>query len=386
MRRLLVVSIFVLTLYSAPPALAASGTAQPLYAEFGRHFMVGARFYGQAISGWAWGLLARLGLAGRFASVSEGGNCTQFSRCAQGLVCLNTCNESSCPRFEKHCVIGPKTVPVLGASSICGADNLCADGTDCLRVCPVGAGCAATHRCVTTRSPATACETDTECIDACGKLPSPEIGPGGYAARCARKTCACDPVEIFPDAPRVPCPASEKPLIACPEPTFPACASGTNGIVYATCLRSPEYGGTCFQDAECEKALCPEPSAPFCDALGSCKCRTAKTNVVACTSASECAATACDPNETAACIDNACACAPRATASDCRAATDCSSECPEGYSAACEAGACVCQRTQQGAPVTCRTTDDCNAISCPVEYQKSCLNTLCSCTRAVSPR
>lgn len=348
--------------------------------------MIGARFYGQAISSWTWMLLTRLGLSGRFTVVSAGGDCTQFSRCAQGLVCLNTCKESSCVRFEKHCVVGPKIVPVLGASSICGAENLCVDGTDCARVCPIGASCSATHRCVATRHPESSCKLDLDCSTVCGNLPAPEIGPGGYIARCAEGACACDPIEIFPTATRVDCPANTNSTLACPEFTFQACAAGENGGAFVTCLHAPEYGGTCFQNEECAKADCPEASVPFCDESRACKCHVAETTVIACVSATECAGTACGANEIAACITGACACAPAGVTSACTVASDCSTECPSGFSAACEASACVCQRTKENVPVACQTVEQCGSVSCPNDYQKTCLNSVCACTRTTVPR
>lgn len=387
MRRFFPALLITLTLFSAPPVFAAQGDSRPLYSEIGRHFMIGARFYGQTISGWAWMLLSRLGLSDRFAAVNEGQDCTQFSRCAEGLVCLNTCKESSCARFEKHCVIGPKTVPVLGASSICGAENLCVDGTSCLRVCPVGASCSASHRCVATRTPEeSACDTDLDCSSACGKLPAPEIGPGGYVARCTAGTCACDPIEISPTAARTTCPANTNIVLACPESTFQACAKGESGTPFVTCLRAPEYGGICLQNEECERAACPEASVPFCDERGACKCRIAETSVVACQKASECAGTACGADEIAACVAGACACAPAGVTSSCTTVSDCSTECPSGYAAACEDATCVCQRTQGNAPVACQTTAECSSVSCPADYQKTCLNNVCACARETTPR
>jgi hypothetical protein len=386
MRRLLFAFLFALTLFSAAPVTAARDVSEPFYTEIGRHFMIGARFYGQAISGWTWMLLTRLGLSSRFTVVNEGENCTQFSRCAQGLVCLNTCKESSCPRFEKHCVVGPKSVPVLGASSICGAENLCVDGTECLRICPVGASCNASHRCVATRYPESNCKIDLDCSAVCGELPAPEIDPGGYVARCAEGACACDPVEILPTAARMNCPDASTTTLACPESTFQACASGENGNAFVTCLRAPEYGGTCLQNEECAKAACPEASVPFCDENRVCKCHVAETKVIACVDALECAGTACGAKEIAACVDGACACAPAGITSACATTSDCSTECPSGYSAACEASHCVCQRTLENIPVACQTVAECGSVSCPSDFEKACLNNVCACTRTTTSR
>ncbi len=384
MRRLAFAFALSLALVSATPAFAADGS-KPFFSEIGRHFMTGARFYGNTISNLSWQLMVRLGFDRLFSTVQEGGNCEQNTRCAQGLVCLNTCKEASCARFEKHCVIGPTAVPVVGASSICGAENLCVDGTVCARVCPAGAACNTSHRCVTIRRPGLACSDDLDCKASCGALPAPEIGPGAYAARCDQGSCACDPVEITPSAERMAC-GNVTITLACPLSTLQACAKGENGLPYATCLAAPEYGGTCFDHAECAAAACPEDATPFCDESRACKCRATEMNVIACTSAAECGAAACASNEIAACIAGACACAPAGVTSACTTVSDCSTECPKGYRAGCEKSECVCQRTQENVPVSCQTVAECGSVSCPADYQKSCLNSICACVRTTSPR
>ncbi|WKZ29425.1 MAG: hypothetical protein QY323_01695 [Patescibacteria group bacterium] len=384
MRRFVLAFTLSLTLLSAAPAFAAEGS-KPFFSEIGRHFLTGARFYGNTISNLSWKLMVRLGFDRFFSTTGEGGLCDQSTRCAEGLVCLNTCKEASCARFEKHCVIGPASVPVVGASSICGAENLCVDGTECLRVCPVGATCSASHRCVAIRRPGLACSDDLDCKASCGALSAPEIGPGAYAARCDQGSCACDPVEITPNAERMACGTSTV-LLGCPTSTFQACARGENGQPYATCLTSPEYGGMCFEDAECSAAACPEGATPFCDESRACKCRATETNVIACSNNDECSASICAQNEIAACVSGACACAPAGVTSACTTTSDCSTECPSGFEAACEQSTCVCQRTQENVPVACQTVADCGAVTCLGDFQKTCLDNVCACTRTTAPR
>lgn len=384
MRRLAFIFAISLALFSATPVFAAEGS-KPFFSEIGRHFMTGARFYGNTISNLSWKLMVRLGFDRYFSTVGEGGLCGQSTRCAEGLVCLNTCKEASCARFEKHCVIGPASVPVVGASSICGSGNLCVDGTECLRVCPAGAMCGASHRCVASRRPGLACSDDLDCKASCGALSAPEIGPGAYAARCDQGSCACDPVEITPSAERMDC-GGVTATLACPVSTFQACAKGEKSLPYATCLSAPEYGGTCFTDDECARAACPEGAAPFCDESRACKCRGTEANVISCVSADECAAAGCGQNEIAACVSGACACAPAGITSSCTTVADCSTDCPKGYAAACEKSACVCQRTQENVPVACQTVAECGSVSCPEDYQKTCLSNVCACARTTSPR
>ncbi len=386
MRRFAFAVILAFTLAAASPAMAAPASGS-LVSSFGRNFTTGARYYVQTVEGWMHALLSFLGLESRFAVVDENDACTQESRCSEGLVCLNVCEGNACERFEKRCVRGPATVLVLGTASICNGDNLCVDGTDCVRVCPRGATCTATHRCLKTSSSLRSCTTDTECKAVCATLSMPPIGPSAYVARCASDGCACDPIEIDPNAKRIACPGTERPPLVCSSGTTQACAvSSDGGAPLETCVAAPEYGGTCFDSGECANAACPEGSQPFCSDDQRCKCRTSETQVVACQSASECSAAGCASNEIPACISGACACAPAGATTACKTVSECSNDCPQGFSAACENERCLCQRTIENVPVSCQSVSDCGPVACPANYEKACLNAVCACTHTEQPQ
>ncbi len=340
MRHAILTTFVILSLIAAAPAYAKV-PSPPLPARIARDFVTGARFYGDAVAAWMDAFLSLLGLRQRIV-VEEGGACTETT--------------------------------------------LCADGTSCLRVCPLGAPCSATSRCIKTRDVGGTCTADTECKAACAALPFSEINPSAYVARCISGSCTCKPVEILPDARRVGCPTSGQPVLSCPEGTQQGCATNDAGVAFDTCLKAPEFGGTCFEDIECAAAGCPEGAAPFCDETGACKCRASEIKTIACASASECAAAGCGAGEIAACVSGACACAQAGQTASCKSTADCSTECPPGFSAACEQSRCACQRRIENVPVACKTVKECGSVSCPSTYEKTCLSDVCACTRTTQPQ
>ncbi len=384
MRRLVLALLLVSTLMCASPALAAETSGSLLF-RFERNFTTGARFVGETISGWMRAFLSLVGLEGRLTIVKENEACTQKSRCDAGLVCLNVCDRNDCEAFEKRCVRGPTTVTVLGLGSICGPDNVCADGTSCARVCPQGGVCDAAYRCLKPSMPIGRCAADADCKAICSTLPPPAIGPSAQNVRCVSNTCVCNPIEITPNLPRVACPASGMPTLACPEGTQQACAGSISNTLYATCLTAPEYGGSCYDNDECAAAACPEGATPFCGDDKLCKCRRGLVQIISCNDPTDCSATGCKPTEIAACIAGACACAPAGNVTACRSVSDCSSDCPQGYAPACENEACVCQRRTENVPVACQTVAQCGSVSCPTGYEKTCLNAVCACARTQQP-
>lgn len=353
-------------------------------------FMTGARFYFETIGGWFTTLLDLLGLTEKLTIVDEGEDCTQFTRCSLGLVCVNACDGPECAVHAKRCLKGPESVNVLGEYSLCDKDNLCSGDTFCTRVCPLGADCGeATHRCLRRNTPTTGCRSDADCSESCGKTPFPPIGPSAWRASCTLGSCTCSPVAIDPAASRVVCPTNAVGVMVCPVGTREACtpAACASGDCppYRTCVNAPEYGGTCFDDAECAAAACAEGASSFCDPNERlCKCRSSETKTIACAAASDCAASsACATNEINACIEGACACAPAGVVTSCSSASECSSNCPTGYGAACVEGQCACQRVTENVPVACQTLDQCGGVSCPAGFDKACVDAKCACKRQV---
>ncbi len=387
MRRFAFALAILLALSAAAPALAA-GPRPPLVSELGRDFLTGARYYEATVGGWMRGLLSILGFFQKAGDALKDQSCSQTTRCAEGLTCLNFCDGNGCVHFEKRCEPAPKTVLVLGAGSPCDTGNLCADGTACVRVCPAGLTCDVSTRCVPPAIPGDACAADTDCKAACAKLPYPPIGPAAYVARCASKRCACDPVSIIANAPRVACPGTAVSALVCPTGTAPACTPSTACASGAcdpvrTCLAAPEYGGSCANDAECAAASCPAGAQPFCGEDQKCKCRRAVTEKISCATAADCGSAGCAPDELMACVSGACACAPAGATTSCKTVSDCSANCPENYEPACNDNRCVCQHTAENVPVACKSVADCGAVACPSGYDKGCLNAVCACSRTV---
>lgn len=388
MRYALTAVILALSLAATP--VQAKGPLD-FVTDIPRDFKTGAQFYFETVGGWFATLLDLLGLTEKLSIAGEGDACAQSTRCTLGLVCLNVCDGAGCDVYEKRCVDGPDRVDILGEYSRCDGGQLCADGTYCTRTCPVGADCGGgTHRCMRPIEPGGSCTAADDCRTACGQFPFPPIGPSGYVARCAEGSCVCDVVELDPGAERTACPAGVKQELVCPAGTHQACTASScpSGACEPrlTCLTAPAYGGTCLEEAECSDAACAEGSSPFCDAADKrCKCRSTEILTISCATAADCsAAAACGANEIQACVEGACACAPAVVVTTCTAASECSSNCPEGFGRACVEGQCACQRVTENVPVACETVDQCGGVSCPESYDKACIDAKCACTRTVT--
>ncbi len=389
MRSLFAALLVASSLLVAAPVRAA-GPADVI-ASIPHDFMTGARFYFETVGGWFSSLLELLGLSERLRIASEGEGCSERTRCAPGLVCLNACDGADCEVYDKRCSQGPERVDILGEYSVCDTGNLCRDGTDCTRICPAGADCGGeSHRCMRPVAVSGSCSADADCRAKCEAIPFPPIGPSAWRAQCVDGACGCAPVRIDPAAERVTCPDGTVGAFACPTGTREACtpAACPSGICppYLTCLYAPAYGGTCFRDAGCADAACPEGASPFCDPDEKvCRCRSTEVTTISCTTPADCAsAAACGENEVAACIDGACACAPAAVVTSCTNAAECSSDCPEGFGPACVDGACACQRVTENVPVACETVEQCGGVSCPAGFDKACIDGACACTRTVT--
>jgi len=354
-------------------------------------FVTGARFYFGTVGGWIDSLLDLLGLKEKLRVVGEGGDCTQGTRCTLGLVCANACDGADCDVYAKRCVKGPSTIDIHGEYSLCDTDDLCAGDTFCTRICPAGADCGGqTHRCLEPNRPSGSCSADADCRAKCGATPFPPIGPAAWIASCVEGSCNCAPIAIDASAERLACPDGTPGAMVCPEGTREACtpAACPSGICppYLTCVAAPAYGGTCFTDAGCADAACPEGSSPFCSPEEKlCRCRSTEVKTISCETAADCeAAAACAENEIQACIEGACACAPAVVVTSCSSVSDCSADCPAGYAAACVSGECACQRVTENVPVACDDVDDCGSVSCPADYEKACVDAKCACTRTVT--
>ncbi len=390
MRRIVFIFLLSCTLL-ANPALA-SGTRPPIYRDIGRNFRTGATFYLQTLDGWFMAILSRLGWKTGASTLGEGTSCLTSTPCAPGLTCLNTCDDQDCRSFTKRCAKGIDRLAVLGEFSPCSNKDLCADGTECTRVCPTGATCSGpSNVCLKPPVPAGSCTSDADCVAVCGQSPFPPIGPAALAARCVQGACTCTPFKIEPSAERVACPEGSPGPIDCPVDTHAACArlacTDGNCPIAGTCLTAPAYGGACLDDAECASAECPQGAEAFCaNDDRRCKCRTQDIRAIPCQSAADCGdPSLCSKDEIRACVNGACACAPNAPApSACRTVSDCSEDCPPGYAPGCDRNACVCQKTRV-APVACRTSQDCGSVSCPDGYDKACNESVCACTRQVQP-
>lgn len=387
MRHAFAAVLIALSLVAAPVQAKGPGD---FFASIPNDFMTGARFYFETVGGWVTGLLDLLGLTQKLRIVDEGEPCEQGDRCSLGLVCVNACDGADCDVYAKRCLKGPEQVDVLGEYSLCEKDDLCGGKTFCTRVCPTGADCGGqTHRCLRPNAPGGACTADADCRAVCGETPYPPIGPAAWRASCVEGSCACAPQAIAPEAQRIACPEGTPGAMSCPTGTREACtpASCPSGICppVLTCLTSPAYGGTCFTDAGCADAACPEGAAPFCDPNESvCRCRSTATTTIACTTPADCsAAAACGANEIAACVQGACACAPAVVVTSCASASECSSDCPEGFGPACVEGSCACQRVTENVPVACETVEQCGGVSCPEGFAKACIDAKCACTRTV---
>jgi hypothetical protein len=384
MRTALAAIMIALSLTAAP--VQAKGPEEGFIASIPHDFMTGARFYFSTVGGWFATLFDLLGLTERLHIVGEDELCTKASRCSLGLTCVNVCDGADCDVYEKRCVRGPSSVDVLGVYSLCGKDDLCADGTACTRICPAGKDCGAeTHRCLQPNEPEGACGADADCRALCGATAFLPIGPSGWHASCTAGACRCSPVVIDAAAQRVACPEGMRGAMACPEGTREACTPGADGRPYLTCVAAPAYGGTCFTDAGCADAQCPEGAAPFCDATDQrCRCRSNQVTTVRCSAPSDCqAAAVCGADEVHACIEGACACAPAGVITSCTAASDCSADCPEGFARACVEGQCACQRVTENVPVACQDVSQCGGVSCPAGYDKACIDAKCACTRVI---
>lgn len=380
--------LVALSLAAAP--VQAKGPAD-IVVGIPHDFVTGARFYFKTVGEWIDELLELVGLAGKIRAAGEGEECTQRTRCTLGLVCANACDGADCEIYDKRCLKGLESVDILGEYSLCGTGNLCVDGTSCTRVCPAGADCGGeTHRCMRPNPFSGSCTADADCREVCGKAPFPPIGPSAWHASCVEGSCACAPVEIEPSAERVRCPDDTRGAMSCPVGTREACVAAAcpSGACppYITCVTAPAYGGTCFTDAGCGDAECPEGASPFCDPQGSvCRCRSSEIKTIACATAADCsAAAACGADEIQACVNGACACAPAGVVTSCTTASECSSDCPAGYAPACNEGQCACQRVTENVPVACENVDQCGGVSCPEGYDKACIEAKCACTRTVT--
>lgn len=386
MRKTFIAMIIAFSLVAAPTSAAGPGS---YISSIPRDFVTGADYYFKTISGWLTDLLDLLGLYEKLRIANEGEDCSGDASCAPGLICLNA------PRgndrvYEKLCFKGPDSAVVLDEYLSCDDSNLCAKGLWCARTCPEGAGCGReTHRCLRPVTPIGSCSAAADCRAICGAQPLPQFGPSAYAASCVKNKCVCDPVEVSPSNVRVDCQAGESTVLACPPGTDQACTSSicqTGGCLpRATCLTSPAFGGTCFNDGECSNASCPEGASPFCEAAERlCKCKASVAATISCATASDCSAkAACGPDEIASCVQGACACAAAGTVTSCAKASECSSNCPAGFAPACVQGSCACQRVIENVPVACVSPSDCGGVSCPAGYDKACIDSKCSCARAV---
>lgn len=384
-------AIFALMLavsLAAAPALAAAARP-PVYLDIGRNFSTGAEYYFRSVNSWFDALLSLIGLRHK-PTPGAVGSCESSSDCAPGLVCLNSCDDAACERFAKRCVKSPIRVVILGEFSACGAENLCAEGTDCTRVCPAGLDCGTdTYRCMKPVAPVGSCASDAECVSVCGQLPFAPIGPSAYKVRCAQNACLCETAAVRPDAPRVKCPDPLPSTMLCPLGTWPACTPGAcpSGACpdVLTCLTAPDYGGICLMDAGCVDANCASGTEPFCGTDSHCKCRAKQVQTVSCATTSDCGASLCGANELTACVNGACSCAPAPAApgaAACASVADCSTDCPQDYSPACEKGSCVCQK-KTTVPFACQSVDDCTQVACPDGYDKGCQQDVCVCSRKI---
>ncbi len=315
-------------------------------------------------------------------------SCEDPSDCPVGYACLNACEQGKdCDVFVKRCLQGPEQIKIEPPFSACGRGDVCGKGTACARTCPSGVSCPVTHRCLPAQASEGACANDLGCLALCNKKGFPPVGVG-YRAVCENGDCHCRLQEINPGAPRVSCTDAIRAdqNMACPDGTTPACTPGANGAPRLTCLTAPEFGGQCTDDASCGNISCPTGAAPFCDKDQKCRCRAVEERTIACASDDQCGSITCDANQKKVCASGACACAQTNVIEQeavCKTAADCPATCAQGYSTACVSGKCACQRTKN-VPVACRTVNDCSAIACPADYQKTCLKNVCSCVRSTT--
>lgn len=384
MRHAFAAVLIALSLVAAAP-VHAKGPVD-LITGIPHDFATGARFYFETVGGWFATLLDLLGLTEKLTIVDEGEACSQGSRCSLGLVCVNVCDGGDCDVYAKRCLKGPESVDVLGQYSVCDEEDLCGGDTYCTRTCPAGSDCGGeTHRCMPPIKPFGSCTADADCRAGCAKMPFAPIGPAAWFAQCSEGACTCALVEFEEDSERVACPADVAGAMVCPTGTREACTPGTGSQPVLTCLTAPAYGGVCFTDAGCADAECPEDASPFCDPNEKvCRCRSSEIVTIACATASDCsAAAACASNEIQACVEGACACAPAGVVTSCTTASECSSDCPEGFGRACVEGSCACQRVTENVPVACESVDQCGGVSCPEGFDKACIDAKCACTRTV---
>jgi hypothetical protein len=312
----------------------------------------------------------------------EGEACEDVNGCRIGLACLNTCADAACETMLKKCQPKVGLVEVLPQFAPCSANGLCAKGTNCLRSCPPGGTCEASHRCLMIEPVYLEyCESDSQCAPECGRRPLPNLHGLAVQADCHFEKCHCRIVEFDPDLKPTACPPGvSADVMSCPTGTRPACAP------HLTCLAAPEAGGYCGSDQACQDVECAASASPFCDADGRCRCRKRQEEAVRCSNDAQCADVPCGSDESKTCNQGVCSCAKKVTKEvTCEAAADCPAGCAAGYTSACVDSKCLCQRTINTGPIKCSAVSECGAVACPAGYDKTCLNSQCACVKTTQP-
>lgn len=381
-------------------AVQVDGAKPGFFTSIGTNLLKGIKAVGRTVSGWfsAIGKLLGLGAGG----LEQGEACESTTQCGKDLLCLNTCNDEECDRYEKHCVPGSADVVVEFKSTgrlvikpefaECGAEDLCAKDLTCTRTCPVGVDCSTTHRCLQRDTGLGSCTVDFDCRSICSKQPFAPIGVSAYRPSCEAGACNCRIQEVNPELNITACTSkAESVPIICPSGTHAACTkencTGPNCEARLTCLTAPQFGGQCLSDDSCSNVACAEGTNPFCDTDRKCRCKKQEAVTVTCQQDAECSGISCPSGQISACFGGVCTCGTKVQQeqeTSCTTANECPDTCTEGFSRACVNNQCACTRTTENVPVSCSTVAECGGVTCPDDFEKVCLNNQCACTRTTT--